>query len=291
MKYFSIILLLSFSSNFSTSWGFFAHKLINKHAVYSLPQSMNTFYINNIDLLEEKAVDADKRRYSDKDEAHKHYIDIDYYSVDSPFVVMPRYKKDAIAKFSLDTLEAYGILPWHINYCYYELVKAMKSKDAQKVIYLSADLGHYIADANVPLHTTLNYDGQLTNQDGIHAFWESRLPELFHSNYNLIVPKIEYIDNVLDRVWQTVEASHNAKDSVLLLEQKLRKNYDEDKIYSFEAKGGRSNGVYSKEYSKDYHDLMNGLVERQMRKSIHLTSSVWFTAWVDAGQPNMNNWE
>ena len=72
MKYFSIILLLSFSSNFSTSWGFFAHKLINKHAVYSLPQSMNTFYINNIDLLEEKAVDADKRRYSDKDEAHKH---------------------------------------------------------------------------------------------------------------------------------------------------------------------------------------------------------------------------
>ena len=201
MKYFSIILLLSFSSNFSTSWGFFAHKLINKHAVYSLPQSMNTFYINNIDLLEEKAVDADKRRYSDKDEAHKHYIDIDYYSVDSPFVVMPRYKKDAIAKFSLDTLEAYGILPWHINYCYYELVKAMKSKDAQKVIYLSADLGHYIADANVPLHTTLNYDGQLTNQDGIHAFWESRLPGLFYSNYNLIVPKIEYIDNVLDRLW------------------------------------------------------------------------------------------
>tara|TARA_B110000977_G_scaffold86299_1_gene114971 strand:+ start:5655 stop:6530 length:876 start_codon:yes stop_codon:yes gene_type:complete len=291
MKYFSIILLLSFSSNFSTSWGFFAHKLINKHAVYSLPQSMNTFYINNIDLLEEKAVDADKRRYSDKDEAHKHYIDIDYYSVDSPFVVMPRYKKDAIAKFSLDTLEAYGILPWHINYCYYELVKAMKSKDAQKVIYLSADLGHYIADANVPLHTTLNYDGQLTNQDGIHAFWESRLPELFHSNYNLIVPKIEYIDNVLDRVWQTVEASHNAKDSVLLLEQKLRKNYDEDKVFSFEEKGGRSNGVYSKEYSEEYHVLLSGMVERQMRKSIHLTSSVWFTAWVDAGQPNMNNWE
>ena len=73
----------------------------------------------------------------------------------------------------------------------------MKSMDAQKV----CSLGHYIADANEPLHTTLNYDGQLTNQDGIHAFWESRLPGLFYSNYNLIVPKIEYIDNVLDRLW------------------------------------------------------------------------------------------
>jgi hypothetical protein len=77
----------------------------------------------------------------------------------------------------------------------------------------------------------------------------------------------------------------------LLLEQKLRENYDGDKVYSFEEKGGKSNGVYSKEYSQDYHMLLNGMVERQLRKSIHLTSSVWFTAWVDAGQPNMNNWE
>ena len=80
---------------------------------------MNAFYINNIDLLEQKAVDADKRRYAVKKEAPRHYIDIDYYSVDSPFVVMPRYKKDAIEKFSLDTLEKYGVLPWHINHCYH----------------------------------------------------------------------------------------------------------------------------------------------------------------------------
>ena len=214
---------------------------------------MNAFYINNIDLLEQKAVDADKRRYAVKKEAPRHYIDIDYYSVDSPFVVMPRYKKDAIEKFSLDTLEKYGVLPWHINHCYHELVEAMKNKNSERIIFLSADLGHYLADANVPLHTTLNYDGQLTNQDGIHAFWESRLPELFHDDYNLVVPKIEYIDNVLDKVWDTIEESYNAKDSVLLFEKLLSQSYDKDKIYSFEEKGGGSKKVLSKEYASDYH--------------------------------------
>jgi hypothetical protein len=290
MKSILLTFFLIFGFNSSNTWGFFAHKLINKHAVFALPQTMNTFYINNLNELEEKAVDADRRRYSQKNEAHKHYIDIDYYSVDSPFVVMPRFKKDAIDKFSIDTIDKYGILPWHINHCYYELIEAMKTKNVNRLIFLSADLGHYIADANVPLHSTLNYDGQLTNQHGIHAFWESRLPELFHSNYNLIVPKVEYLPNVLNSIWNTIEVSHNAKDSVLLFEKQLRNSYDQDKIYSFEEKGGKSLKVFSKEYSADYHKSMNGLVERQLRKSIHLTSSVWFTAWVDAGQPNMDNW-
>lgn len=291
MKLFIFIIVLLFSPHSPSNWGFFAHKVINKHAVFALPQSMNTFYINNVNLIEEKAVDADRRRYSDKEEARKHYIDIDFYSVDSPFVVMPRFKKEAIEKFSLDTINTYGILPWHINHCYYELIKAMKNKNTERIIYLSADLGHYIADANVPLHTTLNYDGQLTDQHGIHAFWESRLPELFHFEYNFIVPKTKYIPNVLSQIWETIEQSHNAKDTVLLFEKKLRETFDSDKVYSFEEKAGKSSKVYSKEYSKAYHKLMNGLVERQMRKSIHLTSSVWFSAWVDAGQPNMDNWK
>ena len=99
----------------------------------------------------------------------------------------------------------------------------MKNKNTERIIYLSADLGHYIADANVPLHTTLNYDGQLTDQHGIHAFWESRLPELFHFEYNFIVPKTKYIPNVLSQIWETIEQSHNAKDTVLLFEKNLEK--------------------------------------------------------------------
>ncbi len=59
-------------------WGFFAHKKINKQAVYLLPKKMNAFFLANISLIEEKAVDADPRRHSDEDEEPKHYIDIDF---------------------------------------------------------------------------------------------------------------------------------------------------------------------------------------------------------------------
>ena len=59
------------------------------------------------------------------------------------------------------------------------LTKAFQDRDAKKIIQLSSEFGHYIGDAHVPLHTTENYNGQLTNQVGIHAFWESRIPELF----------------------------------------------------------------------------------------------------------------
>ncbi len=61
---------------------------------------------------------------------------------------------------------------------------------------ISAEFGHYIADACVPLHTTSNYNGQLTDQVGIHAFWESRIPELFAvEEFDMIVGTASYIDD------------------------------------------------------------------------------------------------
>jgi hypothetical protein len=36
-----------------------------------------------------------------------------------------------------------------------------------EILFIAADLGHYIADAHMPLHTSDNHDGQLTDQKGI----------------------------------------------------------------------------------------------------------------------------
>ena len=126
-----------------------------------------------------------------KEEAPRHYIDIDHYG-QNPFQVMPRKWTDAVEKFSEDTLLTYGIVPWHIQTVYNRLVKVFEEKDIDYILKNSADLGHYVSDAHVPLHTTENYNGQLTNQKGIHAFWESRLPELFPDNYDYLVGTAEY---------------------------------------------------------------------------------------------------
>jgi hypothetical protein len=269
------------------SWGFFAHKRINKMAVLTLPSSMITFYKQHIEYVSEHAVDPDRRRYSNEEEACRHYIDMDHYGP-HPFDSVPRWWKHAVAKYSEDTLKAYGIVPWHIEKMVYRLTEAFKEENLDKILHLSADLGHYVADAHVPLHTTMNYNGQLTGQRGIHAFWESRIPELKADDYDYFTGRAKYIEKPLDAAWQAVRESFAAKDSVLLFEAELNKRFSQDRKYSYETRGGTTVKVYSEEYTNEYDKMMNGMVERRMRASIIMVGSLWYTAWVDAGQPDLS---
>ncbi|HCN83391.1 MAG TPA: S1/P1 Nuclease, partial [Sphingobacteriaceae bacterium] len=271
-----------------SSWGFFAHKQINRMAVFTLPSGMIRFYKNNIDFMTEHAVDPDKRRYSDSLEAPRHYLDADHYG-SSPFDNIPEKWDAAVAKYSEAELKAHGIVPWNIQKTYEALVAAFRRQDSSRILHLSADLGHYVADAHVPLHTSENYNGQLTKQIGIHAFWESRLPELFSKKYNFFVGRATYIEDPLKEAWKIVRNTFSYKDSVLLIEARLNKSFPSNLKYTFAMRNGKVDKQYSVAYSKKYHDALNGMVERQMRSSISEIGSFWYSAWVDAGQPDMNS--
>lgn len=275
--------ILVVSSGFK--WGFFAHQQINRLAVFTLPPEMIGFYKKNLTYVTETSVNPDRRRFAVAEEAPRHYLDLDHYG-DSALYTMPRYWNDAVEHYGEDTLKAYGILPWHIQRMYLQLKDAFLIKDPERILKVSAELGHYLADAHVPLHTTENYNGQLTGQVGIHAFWESRLPELFFSEYDFFVGRATYISNTQLEAWKAIESSHKAVDSVLRYEKQLAEKFGEKK-YAFETKGKQTMRVYSKEYSKAYHTMLSGMVERQMRASIRCIGRFWYTAWVDAGQPDL----
>jgi len=255
-------------------------------AVFTLPKELIGFYKNNIDYITENAVNPDKRRYTDSLEAHRHYFDADHYG-QSPFDSIPKRWNDAVKKYSEDTLKTYGIVPWHIEKTYYRLVRAFETQDSSAILRLSADLGHYIADAHVPLHTTENYNGQLSGQMGIHAFWESRLPELFATDYDYFVGKARYIESPLLEAWKIVENTFSLLDTTMIAEKRLSKSFPSDKKYTYSERNNKVVKEYSVEYSTAYHKALNGMVEQQMRKSIHAIGSFWYSAWVDAGQPDM----
>ncbi len=281
------LLLLCFNRETTYSWGFYGHKRINRMAVLTLPEPMIGFYKKHIDYITEHAVDPDKRRYAVAAEGARHYIDIDHYG-ENPFETVPKRWKDAVNKFTEDTLQAYGIVPWHVEKMFGRLVEAFKKENLDLILHYSADLGHYIADAHVPLHTTKNYNGQLTNQYGIHGFWESRIPELKADDYDYFVGKAAFIDKVLDKAWETVKTSHSEVDSVLSFEAQLTHEFPPDRKYSYENRGNVLTKVYSLEFTNRYNDMLNGMVERRMRQAIISVGSLWFTAWVNAGQPNLN---
>jgi hypothetical protein len=224
--------------------------------------------------------------------------------------VIPQYYEDEWA-FDPDTVQSYlpvydctpcskitgsehfsehGILPFHLAWMQQRLTDAFARKDMATVLRLSADFGHYIGDAHVPLHTTKNYNGQLSGQTGIHAFWESRIPELFaEADWDFMVGQARYIDDPVSYFWDIVLDSHAFVDDVLTIEKELSQTFSESEQYCFEERLSTVVRTQCAEYAAAYQERMQGMVEARMQDAILSVGSAWFTAWVDGGQPEFRD--
>ena len=277
----SSLLLISWPS---MSWGFMAHRLINRMAVYSLPPELFLFYRDHIDFLSEYSTKPDERRYVNKLEGPRHYIDLDSYP-DSLRSVLYHGLDSVEVRFDSLFIYEKGILPWEIERLKYNLTLAFMEKDTLRILRLTSFLGHYLADSQVPLHTTRNYNGQFTGQYGIHGLWETRLPELFSAEYNLWVGKATYRPDTRNFIWSRIRATHKMVENVLQTERELSETFPSDRKYSYEQRGKMVVKVYSEEFCGEYHRLLGGMVERQLRSSIQLLADFIYTCWADAGQP------
>ncbi|HZI00900.1 MAG TPA: zinc dependent phospholipase C family protein [Flavisolibacter sp.] len=283
--FFLLCCILTYQTTFC--WGFYGHQQINRHAVFLLPPQMLVFYKKHIEFLAEHSVDPDKRRYAVVEEGPRHYIDIDHYGT-YPYDSLPRDWNTAVAKFTADTLQKHGIVPWWVQTMLQRLTHAFKEKDAAGILKLSAEIGHYIADAHVPLHASSNHNGQHTGQRGIHGFWESRIPELLaEKEWDFFIGKAIYIQKPGDFIWKRVLESAAAADTVLLFERQLSAGFPPDQKYAFENRNQQTIRQYSTQYSLAYDRMLKGMVERRMRQSIFAVASFWYTAWVNAGQPDL----
>ena len=347
-------------------WGFFAHRRINRLAVYTLPPDLAVGFRPQADYLAEHAVDPDKRRYATEHEAVRHYIDLDHWG-EYPFAELPRtylealmwrggldvvstdgdtthwrldtvlfdqailkseatsfdlpfadYRRfwinsvlpalygektvdaDSLRRldfpatvgmvYPVDYLSEHGILPYHLLRHHRRLTEAFVVGDAERILQLAAEMGHYIGDAYVPLHTTKNYNGQLTGQLGIHAFWESRLPELFaDTDYDYFVGPADYINDPTKYYWDVVLESHALVDSVLHTEARLRQEFATDRQLCVEERLGREVRTQCREYAAAWSTAMDGMVEERFRAAVRAVGSAWYSCWVDAGQPVLDN--
>ncbi|MCC9065118.1 zinc dependent phospholipase C family protein [Flavobacterium piscisymbiosum] len=293
MKPLLIAIFASAIGFLTLSWGIVGHERINKAAVMALPQSLQVFFYNHIDFITQEASVPDIRKYAlnYKDENPRHYFDMENFgAVDSIPQTLEAAKKKYDAKFLNDN----GILPWYIEDMMVKLTKAFKDKNRAEILFLAADLGHYIGDAHMPLHTSANHDGQLSDQKGIHSLWESRLPELFAKNYKLNVPQAQYYQDVHKATWDMINDTHSLAQPLLDIDKKLRTGTPEGQVFKMDAEGKvlkskYNTAVFSDEYAKKLHEQLNGMVESQMRKAITATASFWYTAWVNAGKPDLSD--
>jgi len=293
LKYVKIVLpLIILLTPLFIAWGTFGHEHINRAAVFALPQPVQTFFYNHVDFITLESTVPDLRKYTlgDKAENPRHYIDLENFGAVGD---LPVTMADAKAKYDEKFLQQNGILPWYIADIMTKLTQAFKDKRKTEILFLAADLGHYIGDAHMPLHTSVNHDGQQTDQKGIHSFWESQLPELFGTTYNYNVPEAKYVDDVQKEIIKIIVHSHSLVDTLLAKDKKLSAGLSPDKLYQTDAKGviiksKFNQQIHTREYAKMYHDALNGMVENQMKAAVSATADFWYTAWVNAGKPDLS---
>lgn len=262
-----ILLLLLFSLIFICGWGASGHKIINRRSAFSFPSSMS--FLNWSDSLSAHASDADYRRNTDPNEAPRHFIDIDDYP---EFIAAGRIPQDLdslIALHGSSFVYATGILPFSIIATTDSIKKYFQLHNFQKAMLHAADLGHYVGDGHQPLHITRNYDGQYTNQSGVHSRYETQLINRDSAYITYNFENAAYVSDINHFVFNFIYNNYRYVDSVLKY----------DSIAHALAQN------YNTNYYQIYWQLSGNFTQILFNNASHFIASLIYTSWINAGSP------
>lgn len=272
------------------SWGFLVHRTSTQLAVYQLPDNLQPFFYENLDYLVRYSVRPDERRNSDPSEGPKHFIDAERFGPDA-LDKMPHDWSAAVAQYGEDSLKKNGYVTYWVINQKNKLTEAFRSGNRDSILFYATDLAHYVEDANVPLHTTENHDGQLSGQRGLHSLWESMIPEIELTGYNLYEEhKATYLKKPDDAIWKAAREAHALLPQLFALEKEVSKDFTDSTKYRVQIRNGRESKSYSTAFAKAYAQRLGPSINAQLLKSAHLVSDFWYTAWVDAGKPAIDAW-
>ena len=254
------------------SWGFQAHERMTDAACDALPEEVRGFFSAHRKKLAYHSNDPDRWKNDDPSERPRHYIDIDMYG-QYPFEELPRKYNDAIEKFGAETVTERGLAPWRIEEYSDKLSETMKSGNHEKIVQVAAALAHYVEDIHMPLHVVENYDGQLTNQKGVHGRFEIDMVNRYASEIKLEPEKAGEIEDPLKHAFAIILDSYVYADN--LLHSDLR------------AKSGEAD--YGEGYLEKLFRFGGWISEKRMSDAATATASYWYTAWLRAGKPELIN--
>jgi len=258
-------------------WGKNGHQLIVKHAMILLPAEMKDFRQLSEYLVVEASQPDSRKKYI-ADEYPKHFIDLDYFKEFNQARMIE--ERDSLSKIYGDSVVTInGILPWVLEDTYRKLVLAMKHKQKEKTKELMRDFSHYFADAHQPMHTILNYNGQLTGQKDIHERYESEMVNAHLSELEKIFSKkvkVKKIDNLKNDFFQTVYRS-NARSAIL---------FSADLVAA-----GETAGKYDALYYKILWFKTKYVTEEALQEAAEGIAAMYYTAWLESGRPKFNSFK
>ena len=166
----------------AAAWGFEAHRFIAEQMIALLPAEIRPLFEQRKASIIERAVDPDLWRNVFPEEDPNHFVDLDYFGT-YPFPDLPHEYDRAVERWGREVINEQGLLPWRTAEFHGKLQREFQGLGRENapaflqdnIAYYAAVLAHYVSDGHVPLHSVVNYNGQRTNQIGIHSRWESEL--------------------------------------------------------------------------------------------------------------------
>jgi hypothetical protein len=276
-----IVALVALAPVSVRGWGFDVHRELTRRTLHGLPPELKPFFAAQHDFIVEHTVDPDLWRVvglkGDRgDEDPNHFLDIDGLDDPPPFKNVPREWPAFVAKYGAERANRAGRLPWRAEEIYDLLVarfrdvaKGTPPYAADNARYLAAVLGHYVQDAHQPFHAVANYDGQLTNQRGIHARFETELVLRNLGALTWAPVAIRPIASFRDFMFETIITSASLTKAVL----------DADR----QAAAGRE--FYDDAYFAAFFAGARPVLDRRLNDAAGAHASAIVAAWTEAGKP------
>ena len=257
-------------------WGFDAHRFITERAVERLPAEIRPFFEKHKGFFVEHSIDPDLWRTAGfAEEPPRHYLDLDAYGA-HPFDELSREYEAALLKWGREMIEKNGTLPWRTSEVYGDLVRAFAAQKepsprwgTDRIVFHAAVLSHYTADAHVPLHAILNYDGQHTGQHGVHARFESDLFTRHRDRLRLERIELAPIADPRDFVFDTLLASFELAAPVLEADRRAL------------GTGVEYDDAYYARFWSGAGDILQG----RLARAIGAVAAMIAGAWEQAGRP------
>ncbi len=279
-----IIIQLTFTVSQLFGWGYDVHRRITRAAVPAVPGVFGEFLLKNIDNLSYHAADPDFWKAVDSNEGYRHFIDADLYD-EYPFDNIPRNFDSLYSKFGEENINHFGIAPWNIeDYCN-RLTELFRARKWEESIFTMAALSHYIADIHMPLHTCANYNGQLSGNDGVHFRWETPMVQQYVT-YIEPLNEAVIINDPLEMTFTIVKESFGVHKQILHTDSVARAPFTKiqaDSLNTYEALS------FEDEYLSVLYTLISDIVHDRLNKSAERIASFWYTCWVRAGSPNIDD--
>lgn len=261
-----IILLIGLSS-----WGEKAHRKINSSCVNYFPREIRALKVW-APTLADHGSDADKRKKGDPNEFVRHFIDADNYEEFVKQQSIPADFEAACARYGRAMVMKNGTLPWVTDSTYQALVNNFKTGNWKQAVLTAADLGHYVGDGFMPLHLTANYNGQMSNQTGIHSRYEGEMIDRYIANVKFKSSHSIPMKEVKPAVIAYLTTNYALMDLLLKADHQAT---------------SEAGGQYNDQYYESLWKQTEGFTSRLLEEASRTTAGFIYQAWKEAGRPKI----